>query len=49
MRRQPQLATGRLLRISGSIAGCLSPWQKEPSNYGRAVLTAGYPQMRSVR
>jgi protein-L-isoaspartate(D-aspartate) O-methyltransferase len=22
--------------------GCLTPWQKEPSSYGRAVLTAGY-------
>lgn len=22
--------------------GCLTPWQNEPSNYGRAVLTAGY-------
>ncbi|MBV9550771.1 MAG: protein-L-isoaspartate(D-aspartate) O-methyltransferase [Alphaproteobacteria bacterium] len=22
--------------------GCLTPWQKEPSVYGRAVLTAGY-------
>ena len=22
--------------------GCLTPWQKEPSTYGRAVLTAGY-------
>jgi erythromycin esterase-like protein len=22
--------------------GCLTPWQKEPSTYGRAVLTSGY-------
>jgi protein-L-isoaspartate(D-aspartate) O-methyltransferase len=22
--------------------GCLTPWQKEPSTYGRAVLTGGY-------
>jgi erythromycin esterase-like protein len=22
--------------------GCLTPWQKEPETYGRAVLTAGY-------
>jgi protein-L-isoaspartate(D-aspartate) O-methyltransferase len=22
--------------------GCLTPWQKEPSTYGRALLTAGY-------
>jgi protein-L-isoaspartate(D-aspartate) O-methyltransferase len=22
--------------------GCLTPWQKEPATYGRAVLTAGY-------
>ncbi len=22
--------------------GCLTPWQNEPSTYGRAVLTAGY-------
>ncbi len=22
--------------------GCLTPWQKEPSTYGRAMLTAGY-------
>jgi len=22
--------------------GCLTPWQKEPSTYGRAVLSAGY-------
>src|SRR4051812_21874312 len=24
--------------------GCLTPWQKEPSTYGHAVLTAGYHQ-----
>ncbi|HEU5017260.1 MAG TPA: protein-L-isoaspartate(D-aspartate) O-methyltransferase [Pseudolabrys sp.] len=24
--------------------GCLTPWQKEPSTYGRAVLTGGYRQ-----
>jgi protein-L-isoaspartate(D-aspartate) O-methyltransferase len=31
---------------AGAIAreryGCLTPWQREPSTYGRAVLTAGY-------
>ncbi|MDB5395875.1 MAG: protein-L-isoaspartate O-methyltransferase [Rhodospirillales bacterium] len=31
---------------AGAVAreryGCLTPWQKEPSTYGRAVLTAGY-------
>jgi len=26
----------------GSAYGCLTPWQREPSTYGRAVLTEGY-------
>jgi erythromycin esterase-like protein len=26
--------------------GCLTPWQREPSTYGRAVLTEGYRKMR---
>jgi erythromycin esterase-like protein len=29
-------------KIARERYGCLMPWQKEPSNYGRAVLTAGY-------
>jgi protein-L-isoaspartate(D-aspartate) O-methyltransferase len=28
--------------------GCLTPWQKEPSTYGRAVLTAGYRNCEQV-
>src|SRR5260221_14237221 len=28
--------------------GCLTPWQKEPSAYGRAVLTAGYDKCEQV-
>ena len=31
-------------RIARERYGCLTPWQKEPSTYGRAVLTAGYRQ-----
>src|SRR5438105_7590741 len=27
---------------------CLTPWQKEPSTYGRAVLTAGYRKCEQV-
>jgi len=33
----PQAATAARERY-----GCLTPWQREPSTYGRAVLTAGY-------
>jgi protein-L-isoaspartate(D-aspartate) O-methyltransferase len=29
-------------KIARERYGCLTPWQKEPSTYGRAVLTAGY-------
>jgi erythromycin esterase-like protein len=29
-------------RIARERYGCLTPWQKEPSTYGRAVLSAGY-------
>jgi protein-L-isoaspartate(D-aspartate) O-methyltransferase len=29
-------------RIARERYGCLTPWQKEPSTYGRAVLTEGY-------
>jgi protein-L-isoaspartate(D-aspartate) O-methyltransferase len=29
-------------RVARQRYGCLMPWQKEPSTYGRAVLTAGY-------
>jgi protein-L-isoaspartate(D-aspartate) O-methyltransferase len=29
-------------RVARQRYGCLTPWQKEPSTYGRAVLTAGY-------
>jgi erythromycin esterase-like protein len=36
----------RVDRKAAAIArqryGCLTPWQKEPSIYGRAVLTEGY-------
>ncbi|HEY0567644.1 MAG TPA: protein-L-isoaspartate(D-aspartate) O-methyltransferase [Xanthobacteraceae bacterium] len=28
--------------------GCLTPWQREPSTYGRAVLTAGYRKCESA-
>jgi protein-L-isoaspartate(D-aspartate) O-methyltransferase len=28
--------------------GCLTPWQREPSTYGRAVLTAGYRNCEQV-
>jgi protein-L-isoaspartate(D-aspartate) O-methyltransferase len=28
--------------------GCLTPWQKEPSTYGRAVLSAGYLKCESA-
>lgn len=29
-------------RIARERYGCLTPWQKEPSTYGRAILTEGY-------
>jgi protein-L-isoaspartate(D-aspartate) O-methyltransferase len=29
-------------RIARERYGCLTPWQREPSTYGRAVLTEGY-------
>jgi protein-L-isoaspartate(D-aspartate) O-methyltransferase len=29
-------------RIARERYGCLTPWQKEPATYGRAVLSAGY-------
>jgi protein-L-isoaspartate(D-aspartate) O-methyltransferase len=29
-------------KIARERYGCLMPWQKEPSTYGRAVLTTGY-------
>src|SRR5437763_3951337 len=29
-------------RVARERYGCLTPWQKEPSSYGRAVLTEGY-------
>ncbi|RUY33775.1 erythromycin esterase family protein, partial [Mesorhizobium sp. M7A.F.Ca.CA.002.07.1.1] len=29
-------------KIARERYGCLTPWQHEPSTYGRAVLTAGY-------
>lgn len=29
-------------RIARQRYGCLTPWQREPSTYGRAVLNAGY-------
>jgi protein-L-isoaspartate(D-aspartate) O-methyltransferase len=28
--------------------GCLTPWQREPSTYGRAVLSAGYRKCESA-
>jgi protein-L-isoaspartate(D-aspartate) O-methyltransferase len=28
--------------------GCLTPWQREPTTYGRAVLTAGYRKCEQV-
>lgn len=27
--------------------GCLTPWQREPSTYGRAVLTEGYRKCKA--
>jgi protein-L-isoaspartate(D-aspartate) O-methyltransferase len=32
----------RAAAVARERYGCLTPWQKEPSTYGRAVLTAGY-------
>ncbi|RWF25843.1 protein-L-isoaspartate(D-aspartate) O-methyltransferase [Mesorhizobium sp.] len=32
----------RAAKIARERYGCLTPWQNEPSTYGRAVLTAGY-------
>ncbi|WP_214475594.1 protein-L-isoaspartate(D-aspartate) O-methyltransferase [Mesorhizobium sp. dw_380] len=32
----------RSAKIARERYGCLTPWQNEPSTYGRAVLTAGY-------
>ncbi|ESY78163.1 protein-L-isoaspartate O-methyltransferase [Mesorhizobium sp. LNHC221B00] len=29
-------------KVARERYGCLTPWQNEPSTYGRAVLTAGY-------
>ncbi|MEK0086094.1 protein-L-isoaspartate(D-aspartate) O-methyltransferase [Benzoatithermus flavus] len=29
-------------RVARERYGCLTPWQREPSTYGRAVLTGGY-------
>lgn len=29
-------------RVARERYGCLTPWQKDPSTYGRAVLSAGY-------
>jgi protein-L-isoaspartate(D-aspartate) O-methyltransferase len=29
-------------RVARERYGCLTPWQREPSAYGRAMLTAGY-------
>jgi erythromycin esterase-like protein len=29
-------------KVARERYGCLTPWQKEPSTYGRAVLTEGY-------
>jgi protein-L-isoaspartate(D-aspartate) O-methyltransferase len=29
-------------KVARARYGCLTPWQKEPSTYGRAVLTAGF-------
>jgi protein-L-isoaspartate(D-aspartate) O-methyltransferase len=29
-------------RVARERYGCLTPWQKEPATYGRAVLTEGY-------
>lgn len=31
-------------RIARERYGCLTPWQNDPSTYGRAVLTGGYRQ-----
>src|ERR1700730_7175931 len=29
-------------RVARERYGCLTPWQKDPATYGRAVLSAGY-------
>jgi erythromycin esterase-like protein len=29
-------------KVARERYGCLTPWQREPSSYGRAVLTEGY-------
>lgn len=35
-------------RVARERYGCLTPWQREPSTYGRAVLTAGYRKCRQA-
>jgi erythromycin esterase-like protein len=35
-------------KVARERYGCLTPWQKEPSTYGRAVLTAGYRHCEQV-
>jgi protein-L-isoaspartate(D-aspartate) O-methyltransferase len=35
-------------RVARERYGCLTPWQREPSTYGRAVLTAGYRKCEEV-
>ncbi len=34
-------------RVARERYGCLTPWQKDPATYGRAVLTAGYAKCES--
>ncbi|MGX8012804.1 protein-L-isoaspartate(D-aspartate) O-methyltransferase [Mesorhizobium sp. ORM8.1] len=35
-------------KIARERYGCLTPWQNEPSTYGRAVLTAGYQKCETA-
>jgi erythromycin esterase-like protein len=32
----------RAAAIARERYGCLTPWQRKPSTYGRAILTSGY-------
>jgi len=35
-------------KIARERYGCLTPWQREPASYGRAVLTKGYRECEQV-
>src|SRR4051812_5330161 len=36
-------------KVARERYGCLTPWQREPSSYGRAVLTQGYRECKKGR